>query len=183
MFLLAQCPSTNVIASRSRLASRTSVRTGALRRNYTKKRDRSPMTANDIASKPELLLLSAITQAALEQQTVSLRKRLLSGDTTLQDIAGALRISCKDAPHRRVLVCTDRDDALAALAEERSNRVLTGHVEDGLRPTVLLLPGVGDQYVGMGHGLYTTRAVFREEVDRCAYLLEDSLGCDIRKIL
>jgi len=141
------------------------------------------MTANDIASKPELLLLSAITQAALEQQTVSLRKRLLSGDTTLQDIAGALRISCKDAPHRRVLVCTDRDDALAALAEERSNRVLTGHVEDGLRPTVLLLPGVGDQYVGMGHGLYTTRAVFREEVDRCAYLLEDSLGCDIRKIL
>jgi malonyl CoA-acyl carrier protein transacylase/acyl carrier protein len=47
----------------------------------------------------------------------------------------------------------------------------------------LLLPGVGDHYVGMAHDLYETRAVFKQEVDRCADILEPHLGIDIRTVI
>jgi FkbM family methyltransferase len=45
---------------------------------------------------------------------------------------------------------------------------------------VFLFPGVGDQYAGMGRGLYDAEPVFRAEVDRCADLLRPHLGFDLR---
>jgi malonyl CoA-acyl carrier protein transacylase/thioesterase domain-containing protein/NAD(P)-dependent dehydrogenase (short-subunit alcohol dehydrogenase family)/acyl carrier protein len=48
---------------------------------------------------------------------------------------------------------------------------------------VLLLPGVGDHYLGMAHELYEEFEVFRTGVDRCAHLLTAHLGVDIRAIL
>jgi malonyl CoA-acyl carrier protein transacylase len=143
----------------------------------------TPMTSADPSSVPQLLLLSAASPEALEQQTDDLRQRLLRSDSSLGDIVATLQRVGTDAAHRRMLVCSNREDARAALDEKRSNRVLTGHIDSGVRPTVLLLPGIGDQYVGMGYGLYMTRAVFREEVDRCAEILLDHLGTDIRQIL
>jgi malonyl CoA-acyl carrier protein transacylase len=141
------------------------------------------MIPADPSAESLLLLLSADTQQALEQRTNDLRQRLPDSDADLRGLVDGLRTLNKDAAYRRMLVCSDREDALAALAEKRSNRVLTSCVENGVRPTVLLLPGIGDQYVGMGYGLYATRAVFKEEVDRCAEILLDYLGTDIRQIL
>ena len=46
-----------------------------------------------------------------------------------------------------------------------------------------MFPGIGDHYVGMGHGLYESWDVFRQEVDRCAQILDPYLGTDIRKII
>jgi acyl transferase domain-containing protein len=48
---------------------------------------------------------------------------------------------------------------------------------------VFLFPGIGDHYVGMGHGLYESWEVFRQEIDRCAQILHPYLGIDIRKII
>ena len=48
---------------------------------------------------------------------------------------------------------------------------------------VFLFPGVGDQYPGMGRGLYEAEEVFRAEVDRCAELLLPHLGFDLREAL
>jgi|GEM_PF-1443545 len=45
---------------------------------------------------------------------------------------------------------------------------------------VFLFPGVGDQYPGMGRGLYDAEPVFRAEVDRCAGLLRPHIGFDLR---
>jgi malonyl CoA-acyl carrier protein transacylase len=141
------------------------------------------MILDDPSLKPKLLLLSADTQIALEQETTDLRQKLLQGDISLGELVDTQRRVSKEGSYRRMLICSDREDARAALDEKRSNRVLTGRVDGGVRPTVLLLPGIGDQYVGMGYGLYATRAVFREEVDRCAGILLDYLGTDIRQIL
>ncbi|HEY1890228.1 MAG TPA: acyltransferase domain-containing protein [Steroidobacteraceae bacterium] len=141
------------------------------------------MIPTDPSPKSLLLLLSADTQEALEQQTNDLRQRLAHSDADLQGLVDGLQTVNKDAAYRRMLVCGGREDAVAALAEKRSNRILTNHVENDVRPIVLLLPGIGDQYVGMGYGLYATRAVFKEEVDRCAAILRDYLGTDIREIL
>src|SRR5208283_1590978 len=67
---------------------------------------------------------------------------------------------------------------------ENSRRVLSSvKDESAARPVVFLFPGIGDHYVGMGHGLYETWDVFRQEVDRCAQILHPYLGTDIRKML
>jgi acyl transferase domain-containing protein len=102
----------------------------------------------------------------------------------MNDVAHTLRVGRRMFPHRRYLVCSSRDDAMGALAEENSKRVLSGvKNESAKRPVIFMFPGIGDHYVGMGHGLYESWDVFRQEVDRCAQILEPYLGTDIRKII
>jgi acyl transferase domain-containing protein len=98
-------------------------------------------------------------------------------------VAFTLQSECKDLAHRKMLVCSSREDAVLILTENNPNRLLSGVAEPVRRPVVFMLPGIGDQYVGMGHGLYLTSEVFREEVDRCAGILEPLLGADIRTLL
>jgi malonyl CoA-acyl carrier protein transacylase/thioesterase domain-containing protein/acyl carrier protein len=133
---------------------------------------------------PELLILSGRSESALDRATADLREFLDAGEPpALADVARTLQAQSRALPCRRALVCADRLDAVAALAEEGSKRILSTRVEGALRPVVFLLPGVGDQYVGMGHGLYSRWPAFRTEVDRCAQILEAHLGVDIREVL
>ncbi len=131
----------------------------------------------------ELLALSAPTEAALDEATARLAKELEAGaDPSLAAPARALR-AVPAGPFRRVLVARDRDDAVAALRARDPRRVLTGReVPDG-RPVAFLFPGLGEQYVGMGRGLYRAEPVFREEIDRCAAVLRPLLGVDLREVL
>ena len=101
----------------------------------------------------------------------------------MSDVAHTLRIGRKAFPHRRCLVCADREDAITALGQEDSKRVLSNRTDESRRPVIFLLPGIGDHYVGMAHELYETWAVFKQEVDRCAQILEPHLGIDIRDII
>ena len=48
---------------------------------------------------------------------------------------------------------------------------------------VFLFPGQGAQYLDMGRELYEGEPVFREEVDRCAEILQHHLDLDLRKVL
>ncbi len=136
------------------------------------------------AGPPHLLILSAKTETALEQATDRLREFLSRNDSVnMSDVAYTLQLGRKAHPHRRCLVCADREDAIAALGQDGSNRVVSGQSGELRRPVILLLPGVGDHYVGMAHDLYETRAVFKQEVDRCARILEPHLGIDIRTVI
>ena len=47
----------------------------------------------------------------------------------------------------------------------------------------LHVPGQGAQYVGMARGLYEREPEFRDCLDRCASVLQDKLGGDIRALL
>jgi malonyl CoA-acyl carrier protein transacylase len=132
---------------------------------------------------PQLLLLSAQTQPALEQASGELREFLAANAVDMADVAGALRRRVEDLPYRRFLVCRGREDALATLAEPRPQRAPSSQVTGAPRTTVLLLPGIGDHYVGMADGLYQGCQTFREEVDRCAEILEPLLGVDIRQLI
>ena len=51
------------------------------------------------------------------------------------------------------------------------------------KPVIFLLPGIGDHYVGMGYDLYQNVKIFKEEVDKCAAILNKYLDVDIREIL
>ncbi|HEX4267543.1 MAG TPA: acyltransferase domain-containing protein [Steroidobacteraceae bacterium] len=134
------------------------------------------------SSQPQLLPLAAQTQADLEQLALELRDFLAANPVDMADVARALQQGSGDGPYRRMIVCSGREDALAAFGEKKSQRLLSGHVE-ARRTPVLLLPGIGDHYVGMGHGLYVACDVFREAVDQCAWILEPLLGVDIRHII
>jgi len=132
-----------------------------------------------------LLILSARTPAALDDATGHLREFLERNDSVnMDDVAHTLRVGRRAFPHRRCLVSASREDAIAALAQPNSRRVLSSMTqESAARPVVFLFPGIGDHYVGMGHGLYEAWDVFREEVDRCAQILHPYLGADIRKMV
>ena len=85
-----------------------------------------------------------------------LREFLERNDSVnMNDVAHTLRVGRRTFPHRRCLVSASREDAIAALAEENSRRVLSSVTDESAgRPVVFMFPGVGDHYVGMGHGLY-----------------------------
>src|SRR5437762_6934588 len=140
--------------------------------------------ASTNATAPHLLILSAKTETALDQATHRLGEFLNhSGSVNMSDVAYTLQIGRKAFPHRRCLVCSDREDAISALGPGTSKRVLSNSTEESRRPVILLLPGIGDHYVGMAHDLYDTWGVFKQEVDRCSDILESHLGIDIRNIL
>jgi acyl transferase domain-containing protein len=131
----------------------------------------------------ELLALAAPTESALDEATVRLAAELeASADPSLAGPARALR-AAPAGPFRRVLVARGRDDAAAALRARDPRRVLTGRQVPEGRPVAFLFPGLGEQYVGMGRGLYRAEPVFREEIDRCAAALRPLLGVDLREVL
>jgi phthiocerol/phenolphthiocerol synthesis type-I polyketide synthase E len=147
-------------------------------------RNSQQVLAADDVKTSHLLILSAETEAALERATDQLQELVLGDDSVnMGDVAYTLQIGCGRFAHRRAVVCNDREDAIAALTERDSRRVLSQQAGESRRPLVFLLPGVGDQYVGMAHDLYVTWDLFREEVDRCAQILEQYLGIDIRNII
>ncbi|HXR58291.1 MAG TPA: SDR family NAD(P)-dependent oxidoreductase, partial [Burkholderiales bacterium] len=132
---------------------------------------------------PQLLVLSAATESALDQATARLREHLTQTEVDLGDVARSLQVGRKAFEYRRCLACADRNDAVLALSESPSKRILSGRARDRRRPLVFLLPGIGDQYAGMGRDLYEGWPVFRDEIDRCARILEPHLGTDLRELL
>src|SRR5205823_101038 len=129
------------------------------------------------ARPPHLLILSARTETALDQATHRLREFLNSNDSlNMSDVAYTLQIGRKALPHRRCLVCADRQDAITALGQEDSKRVFSSRTDESARrPVILLLPGIGDHYVGMAYDLYQTWPVFKQEIDRCSQILASHL--------
>jgi len=131
----------------------------------------------------ELLVLSAPDEGALDQATLRLAAELEADPTRpLHEVAAELRARAAH-PFRRILVARDHEDALTALRSRDPRRVLTARGVEGGRPVAFLFPGLGEQYPGMGRGLYRSSPVFRRELDRCAELLAGPLGVDLREVL
>lgn len=70
----------------------------------------------------------------------------------------------------------------SALGEQiRSATPELGALAD--RPVSFMFPGLGEQYVNMGLGLYRAEPEFRNQVDQCCELLKPELGLDLRTVL
>ena len=136
------------------------------------------------ARKSQLIILSAHTESVLDQATHRLQAFLnCNPSVNMADVAYTLQVGRKEFPYRRYAVCTHREDATTALGQSDS-KVLSGRLDNSTRrPVILLLPGVGDHYVGMAYELYQEWEAFRTEVDRCAQVLASFLSTDIRKII
>ncbi|MBG1243503.1 type I polyketide synthase [Nostoc sp. NZL] len=147
--------------------------------------EEAPALPTSSPSRPwQLLVLSAKTESALETATQNLGEYLTQHpELNLADVAYTLHLGRREFNHRRVLVCQDIQDAVNALQQQDSQRILTSFEENSNRPIAFMFPGQGAQYVDMGQELYQTEAVFREQVDRCCLLLIPHLGLDLRSVI
>lgn len=140
-----------------------------------------PQSAPTAVGEWVLLALSAPDEAGLEEATLHLARELEAAPGL--PLAEAAPLPAAGHPFRRILVARGREDALAALRARDPRRVLTARGVEGGRPVAFLFPGVGEQYPGMGRGLYAAEPVFRAEVDHCAELLRPHVGFDPREAL
>ncbi|AYN38259.1 SDR family NAD(P)-dependent oxidoreductase [Streptomyces dangxiongensis] len=132
------------------------------------------------------LVVSAATEGAVAGQAGRLAALVAQTDTPLADIAGALVTQRTLLTERAVIVAGSRDEAttgLGALANgENSPAVVTGAVAAAGR-TVLVFPGQGSQWLGMGRELLESSAVFAERVGECARALEPWVDWDLLAVL
>ena len=132
----------------------------------------------------QLLFLSAKTDTALEAITRNLAEHLKQREEDkLEDVAYTLHVGRRDFSNRRVLVCTNRQDAVQALESVDPSRVFTDQHGGAYTPVVFMFPGQGSQRVNMALELYESEKTYREHVDECCEILKPHLGLDIRKII
>nr|WP_318528447.1 non-ribosomal peptide synthetase/type I polyketide synthase [Plectonema radiosum] len=132
----------------------------------------------------QLLILSAKTERALDTATANLVEHLTHHpDINLADVAYTLGVGRKAFNYRRILVCSDREDAVNTLSTQDPKRIFTNVQEPKHRPVAFMFSGQGSQYVNMAGELYQEESAFRENIDLCAELLKPHLGLDLRDVL
>ena len=132
----------------------------------------------------QLLLVSAKTAPALDAACANLIEFFNQNPAAnLADVAHTLRVGRKAFEHRRMLVCADAEEAVAALRALTPDRLFSSVQEAANRPLTFMFPGQGSQYVGMAAELYGSERVFRERVDYCSEFLKPILQLDLRDVL
>jgi acyl transferase domain-containing protein/acyl carrier protein len=137
---------------------------------------------------PELLLLSAKTPTSLERMTKNLANHLTQKPgINLADAAYTLQVGRRNCQYRRMLVCNNTEDAVESLSTLNPAKVKTLQSKQGISdPSIVFMyPGQGAQYINMGLELYENVPQFREEMDRCFDILEQStlIDYDIKEVL
>lgn len=126
----------------------------------------------------QLLLLSAKTETALEQQTKGLIRDLEKIQTMneLADIAFTLQVGRADFKYRKALFCSSPGDALHKLANDTSEDIYSRNYEGAMSPNIVFMfSGQGTQYIGMGKILYNTELEFARLVDDCCKELDSTI--------
>ena len=147
--------------------------------------EEAPHAAPSTPAHPwQLLPLSARSPAALEAATKALAGHLRQNpDLNLADVAFTLQVGRKPFEHRRAVVCRDLNDAIEALSSGDAARLPSSRLGEGRPVVAFLFPGQGTQHADMGHELYLTEPVFREQVDRSCEILKPYLGLDLRSLI
>ncbi len=130
------------------------------------------------AERPQLLVLSARTETALDATAAKVVSHLVEdGTTSLADAAFTLQTGRNRMEHRRSVVVTDRDDVELLAGQPRAaNRLDNPDV-------IFMFPGQGAQYAGMARGLYEQDAEFKRQIDTFHDQLLAENNIDLRGVL
>jgi acyl transferase domain-containing protein len=143
-----------------------------------------PRTAPAPRRQEKVLLLSARSLAALDSLTNAMHDHVAAhAGADLDAMAYTCQAGRKAFQHRRAVVFGGRDELVERLSGRGETGLNHSVCEAEGRPILFAFPGQGNQYVGMGRGLYETEAVYRDAIDAAAELLHPLLGCDLREVL
>jgi acyl transferase domain-containing protein/acyl carrier protein len=138
-----------------------------------------------------LLCLSAREEPALRALAADHLARLsahVPDAVRLADICHTAAAGRRHWPQRLAIEAADPADLqgkLTAFLDDRPEQgLVSGSCDDGADPELaFLFTGQGSQYAGMGRGLYQSRAVFRDAIDRCDTLLRPLLDRSLSELL
>ncbi|MFC7895135.1 type I polyketide synthase [Streptomyces sp. NPDC057381] len=121
-------------------------------------------------------VLSARSEPALREQAARLRDRVAADPSlTAADVGHSLVTTRTAFTHRAVVLGADREHALSGLglvaAGSDAAHAVRGTADGPAGPVVLVFPGQGSQWLGMGRRLYAESEVFADAVDDCARAL------------
>jgi acyl transferase domain-containing protein len=147
--------------------------------------EEAPKTKPSDPARPwQLIVISARSRQALERATDQFVAHLpQQPEQNFADVAFTLQQGRKAFEHRRMTVARDASAAINLLQGRTPSQVFTAVVPSGRRPVAFLLPGLGDQYLDMGRGLYESEPEFARHVDYCSEFLKPLLGVDLRKTM
>ncbi|HEX3153517.1 MAG TPA: type I polyketide synthase, partial [Candidatus Angelobacter sp.] len=147
--------------------------------------EEAPKTTPSGPAKPwQLIVISARSRQALERATDQLVENLRQHpEQNFADVAFTLQQGRKGFEHRRIAVARNASTAITLLQGRTPSHVFTAVAPSGRRPVAFLLPGLGDQYLDMGRGLYESEPEFAQHVDHCSAFLQPLLGVDLRKLM
>lgn len=134
--------------------------------------------------RPQLVVLSARSAAAVDRLSARLRTHLLANEEAdVADVAFTLQTGRRHFSVRRAVVCRTAKELVERLDAGALARYPTLTAAKREPPVVFMFPGQGSQRVNMGRECYELSALYRETVDYCAKLLEPELGLDLRSVL
>ncbi|MDQ0035587.1 amino acid adenylation domain-containing protein [Variovorax boronicumulans] len=129
-----------------------------------------------------VLPLSARSEAALAVATEQLAAHLEAHPgLALADAAFTLSVGRKAHAVRRAVVAADVPSAIAALRMNDAPWRVSGSVAARAPQPVLMFPGQGAQYAGMGRALHAGDAVFAAAFHDCVRALEGVTDFDLRE--
>lgn len=133
--------------------------------------------ASQTSDGPELILVSARTEAQLAASSAALAARLARPDApALADVAHTLRHGRRDFSTRRFVVARSAKDA----AEQLGTTLQNAAAAHGATEAVFLFPGQGSPYAAMGKALYADLPAFRTAFNACALQLDPLMGMDFK---
>ncbi len=141
----------------------------------------------EAAPGPQVLLLSARTEAALSNARTALGAELSDAEElNLPDAAYTLTRRRRE-PIRLAAVVNDQDEAASVLGDTENDNVFVGSApelppgaESSSDRIVFVFPGQGAQHIGMARGLHDCEEVFRKHFDACAAAFGAEMGFDLR---
>jgi len=132
---------------------------------------------------PQLLILSGKTESAVNAMAKRLAQHLRAQPgPTLADVAHTLRVGRRAFGHRRMLVCQDTADAIQALEQAASNRLIG--CDQPQRDTPVVFVAAGDTIDPKAvDQLDRVEPAFKEAIDQCAEAFDGQTGGDLRSLL
>ena len=131
----------------------------------------------------QLLLLSAKNEVSLQAAGDNLVEFVNAGEHKIPDLAYTLQVGRQSFAERRAIVCGSPEQLTERIDNEQHPLNLKGNAKQNPPPVTFMFTGQGPQYVGMTRVLYQAEPFYREEFDRCAQILLDQGGPDIRAMV
>jgi acyl transferase domain-containing protein len=143
--------------------------------------------AGDAAPGPLPWLLSARTEAALTGQAGRLLEYLdAAPGADLTDIGHTLAVARTQFPHRAVVLAADRPAfrrELSALAAGRTSAAVVRGISRGERKVVMVFPGQGSQWAGMGLDVAGAVPEFASRLAECEKALAPHVDWRLTQVL